>query len=157
MSLRKPFNLYGNPGVMNIPQCTHDIPPRLVMVSSSALWCTAQTLCRVVIKCFNYKMRNHPRSLDRKAGVFYTQPIFSLMPMEMNEIKKTATNWNVGTSISSKLKLSKSCFLRIFTHFWNEVFLQSCISQPNENQNKRFVYWNLSSKTEIFSRWARVD
>ena len=26
-SLGKQLNLYGNPSVLNIPQCTHDIPP----------------------------------------------------------------------------------------------------------------------------------
>ena len=27
-SLRKQLNLYGNPSVLNIPQCTHDISPQ---------------------------------------------------------------------------------------------------------------------------------
>ena len=49
-SLGNQLNLYGNPGVLNIPQHTHDIPT-LIMVSPSVLntpWCTAQTLYRVV-------------------------------------------------------------------------------------------------------------
>ena len=42
-SLGKQLNLYGNPGVLNIPRCTHDTPSVL-----NTLRCTAQTLCRVI-------------------------------------------------------------------------------------------------------------
>ena len=51
-SLGKQLNLYENPSVLNIPQCTHDIPITLIMVSPQCTehpWCTAQTLCRMVL------------------------------------------------------------------------------------------------------------
>ena len=32
-SLGKQLNLYGNPSVLNIPWCTHDIPPVYSMIS----------------------------------------------------------------------------------------------------------------------------
>ena len=63
-SLEKQLNLYETPAVLNIPQCTHDHRPTLIMVSPGLLMispsvlnilqctehpqCTAQALCRVI-------------------------------------------------------------------------------------------------------------
>ena len=49
-SLGKQLNLFGNPGVLNIPMCTHDIPHTHHGIPQ----CTAQILCRVV----TYEMRS---------------------------------------------------------------------------------------------------
>ena len=76
-SLGKQLNLYGNPGVLNIPWYTHGIS-----------MCTAQTLCRVIL---NSNFSNHAQSvfflIFSSSSKMYI--MFSFMPFSFDHRRPT--------------------------------------------------------------------